>query len=119
MLIVRPNEESCLMYPIRYHLIRKLGFDQIHQSGNPVYLTVYPAGSYAYYPNPKEKQFYSEDKERLLIFESTGYKPLLNPFYLQGLHAAIKWYGRTQLNMPDIRIRLTDPRRKGQDKLKD
>ena len=104
------------MYPLRYSVIRTGGFDQIRIAGNPVYITVYPASNGAFYAEPSEKQYYGEQGNELYIFETTGYRPLMNPFQLQGLYAAIQWYGQSRLRQPNMKIRLTDPRRTGKDK---
>ncbi len=104
------------MYPLQFRIINKNGFDVLHIAGNPVSLTAYPTEHSQYYATPKEKQFYCIAKERLLIFETTGYTPFIDPFHLQGLYAAIKWYGRTKLQIPNMEIRLTDPRRANKNK---
>lgn len=101
------------MYPFHFSLVRPNGLDIIRVSGTPVYLTVYPADHPGYLTKSKEKQFYCQHKDQLLIFETTGYTPLINPMHLQALYSAIKWYGQKKFLVQSIEIRLTDPRRSG------
>lgn len=104
------------MYPIQCSVMRKKGYDQIHVAGNPMFLTVYTAEHPGFYPDNRQKQFYAETGDTLLVFETTGYHPLINPFYIQAMYAAITWYARTQLNCPGIKVKLTDPRRANKDR---
>ncbi|QJD95489.1 hypothetical protein HH214_06175 [Mucilaginibacter robiniae] len=105
-----------MIYPLQFQVSRLQGFDVIRVQGIAVYLTVYPAAHPGFHPVPGEKQYYCSSRQGLLIVETTGYTRLIDPFHLQSLSAAIKWYGRTRLGMPNIEIRLTDPRRSGSNK---
>jgi calcineurin-like phosphoesterase family protein len=107
------------MYPFQFRLLRIKSFDVIRVQGVAVYLTAYPATHPDYVSKAQEKQFYCQYRDELLIFETTGYTKFINPFHLQALYAAIKWYGRTKLSIANLEIRLTDPRRVNQYKQMD
>ena len=98
------------MYPLQFTRIHLHGHDIIGVAGSTVFLTVYAAEMHPFEVKEGEKQFYLEHHSQLLIFETTGYNKLIDPFHLQSLYAAVLWYGRTRLHCRNIRVSLTDPR---------
>ena len=97
-----------MMYPLQFRVITPRQFDVIRVVGVPVYLTVYPASHPLFLPSLDERQYYCYSANGLLVFKTTGYTKFIDPFHLQALYAAIKWYGRGTLAVDDIEIRLTN-----------
>ncbi len=97
------------MYPLSYSISKQDGLDVIHIKGNPIILTVYPLLSRKYRENALEFRYYIEHRQETLVFETTGWSPLADPFHLHSLQLAVKWYSQKMLHHSSFFISTTVP----------